>query len=55
MFQVVISAEVPLDQLFCAKRDNKELTDDERKLMDDLNITPVSDNVVALFFFLHFI
>lgn len=40
---MVISAEVPLDQLFCSKRENKELTDDERKLMDDLNITPVSD------------
>ncbi|KAG4077028.1 hypothetical protein HA402_016015 [Bradysia odoriphaga] len=38
--RVVISAEVPLDQLFCNKRENKELTDDDRKLMDDLNITP---------------
>lgn len=41
-FKVVISAEVPLDSLFCAERQKGVITDDERMLMDDLKISPVS-------------
>lgn len=41
-FQVVASSDVPLDQLFFAERiDTGFISDEHRKLMDDLNITPV--------------
>lgn len=42
--RVVISAEVPLDQLFnfSDKPDGKPLADEQRMLMDDLKLTVVS-------------
>lgn len=40
--QVVASADVPLDQLFSTeKKDEGFISDEHRKLMDDLNISPV--------------
>lgn len=40
--QVVASSDVPLDQLFSAERSDPGcITDEHRKLMDDLNISPV--------------
>lgn len=42
IFKVVISAEVPLDNLFSAEKVTGDITDEQRQLMDDLKITPVS-------------
>lgn len=40
--QVVASSDLPLDQLFSAERSDPGcITDEHRKLMDDLNISPV--------------
>lgn len=42
--QLVISSDVPLQKLFCAKRENSGISDDHRMLMDDLKISPDSVN-----------
>ncbi|XP_013106442.2 putative ATPase N2B [Stomoxys calcitrans] len=46
--RVVISADVPLDQLFCFSDKPKDFADDQRMLMDDLKLT-ASDTSASVF------
>lgn len=40
--QVVLSSDVPLHELFSTEKKSEGISDDDRKLMDDLQITPDS-------------
>lgn len=42
LWQVVISSDVPMDKLFSTEKKSEGISDDDRKLMDDLQITPDS-------------
>lgn len=48
--RIVCSSQVPYNALFSVERNAKEIDDDQRKLMDDLNITTQSDDATASIF-----
>lgn len=52
VFQVVVSSEVSLPNLFSARSEKTGISDDHRMLMDDLKISPDSVSTLKIYFIL---